>query len=79
MRQRRARNVRSATAVFQAARVHAQRDPGGRAYCRRLPGSGNRRGTAQRKVGDRMLRILMAMVRTRTMSDGGRWSPGKTA
>ena len=75
VRRRWARNGRLATAVFQAARVHAQRDPGGRAYYRKLMERGNGRGTAVRKVGDRMLRVLMAMVRDRTRYDGSRWAP----
>ncbi len=79
VRQRWARNGRLATAVFQAARVHAQRDPGGRAYYRKLMERGDRRGTAVRKVGDRMLRVLMAMVRDRTRYDGSRWAPEEAA
>ncbi len=75
VRRRRARNPRLATAVFQAARVHAQADAGGRAYYERLRRSGSDRGTAVRKVGDRMLRVLMAMVRDRTRYDESRWAP----
>ena len=75
VQRRRARNSRLATAVFQAARVHAQADAGGRAYYKRLRKRGSERGTAIRKVGDRLLRGLMAMVRTRTRYDGSRWAP----
>jgi hypothetical protein len=54
------------------ARVALQRD----AHCNRvytaLRAKGQRHGQALRNVGDRLLRILMAMLRHRTCHDASR-------
>jgi transposase len=62
-------NPRLSNAVFQAARVHAQCDPYGRELYAALRQRGHSHGRALRTIGDRLLRILIAMLRTGTLYD----------
>ena len=62
-------NPRLANACYHAARVHAQKDPAARAlYVRHLQ-QGQSHGRALRSVADRLLRVLIAMLRTQTCYD----------
>lgn len=72
---RHACNPRLAEALYHAARVHAQRDPQARALYTALRQRGHTHGRALRTIGDRLLRILVAMLRTRTMYDPARCQP----
>jgi Transposase IS116/IS110/IS902 family len=69
---RRGCNPRLRHALYHMARVALQRD----AHCNRvytaLRAKGQRHGQALRNVGDRLLRILMAMLRHRTCYDASR-------
>src|SRR5215468_1841676 len=69
---RRGCNPRLRHALYHMARVALQRD----AYCNRvytaLRAKGQRHGQALRNVGDRLLRMLMAMLRHRTCYDASR-------
>jgi Transposase/Transposase IS116/IS110/IS902 family len=69
---RRGCNPRLRHALYHMARVALQRD----AHCNRvytaLRAKGQRHGQALRHVGDRLLRILMAMLRHRTCYDASR-------
>src|SRR5262249_19816832 len=69
---RRGCNRRLRHALYPMARVALQRD----AYCNRvyaaLRAKGQRHGQALRKIGDRLLRILMAMLRHRPCYDASR-------
>jgi Transposase IS116/IS110/IS902 family len=69
---RRGCNPRLRHALSHMARVALQRD----AHCNRvytaLRAKGQRHGQALRNVGDRLLRILMAMLRHRTCYDASR-------
>lgn len=69
---RHACNPRLAEALYHAARVHAQRDPHARELYAALRQRGHTHGRALRTIGDRLLRILVAMLRTRTMYDPAR-------
>jgi transposase len=61
------RRVREA--VYHWARIASQREPRWRAYYARLTARGCSHGRALRSLGDRLLAILMAMLRTRTVYD----------
>lgn len=67
-------NPRLAEALYHAARVHSQCDPAARALYAALRQRGHTHGRALRTVGDRLLRILVAMLRTGTLYDGTRFS-----
>jgi len=55
------------TALYHAARVSAQCDAGAKQMYAALRARGHSHGRACRSVADRMLRILMAMLRSRTI------------
>lgn len=64
---RHACSARLRTALYHAARVSAQCDTRSRAVYTALRARGHSHGRACRSVADRMLRILMAMLRARTL------------
>jgi len=69
---RRGCNPRLRNALYHMARVAMQRDAHfSRAYTA-LRAKGQRHGQALRNIGDRLLRILMAMLRDRTCYDASR-------
>jgi transposase len=65
-------NSRLTQAIYHAARVHAQCDPGARARYAELRQRGHSHGRALRTIGDRLLAVLVAMLRTGTLYDAGR-------
>lgn len=67
-------NPRLGQALYHAARVHSQFDPAARDLYAALRNKGHTHGRALRTIGDRMLRILVAMLRTGTLYDGTRFS-----
>lgn len=69
---RRACNTRLRHALYHWARVSVQLDPHSRAQYAALRKRGHRHGRALRGVADRLLRILMAMLRTSTLYDPNR-------
>ena len=69
---RQARNARLAEAMFHAARVHAQTDPHARQLYAALRSRGHSHGRALRTIGERMLRILAAMLRDGTLYDAAK-------
>jgi transposase len=71
---RRACNPRLQNAMYHAARVHAQCDPVARALYADLRQRGHSHGRALRTIGDRLLRILIAMLRTGKLYDPSRLS-----
>lgn len=71
---RHACNPRLANALYHAARVHSQCDPAARILYVALRNKGHTHGRALRTIGDRLLRILTAMLRTRTLYDGARFN-----
>jgi transposase len=64
-------NPRLGQAMYHAARVHCQRDPSARAHYAELRRKHDH-GRALRGVADRMLNVLIAMLRTNTT-----WDPDK--
>jgi transposase len=62
-------NPRLSNALYHAARVHAQCDPLARALYADHRRRGHTHGRALRTIGDRMLRILIAMLNSRTLYD----------
>ena len=60
-------------AVYHWSRTSIQHDAGARAYYDGLRARGHRHGRALRSVADRWLRILIAMLRTRTLYDASRF------
>ena len=69
---RQACNQRFQNAMYHAARVQAQCDPTAAALYAGLRQRGHSHGRALRTVGDRLLRILVAMLRTGTLYDPSR-------
>lgn len=69
---RRAANNRLRNAVYHWSRVAAQTDPGTQAQYRALRAKGHSHGRALRSVGDRNLRLLVAMLRTGSLYDPNR-------
>ena len=65
-------NTRLRTAFFHWARTSIQCDAAARAYYDRLRARGHQHARALRSVVDRWLRILVAMLRTRTLYDPAR-------
>jgi transposase len=59
-------------ALYHWARTAAMHDEASAAYYKRLRQRGHRHGRALRSVADRLLRILMAMLRDGTLYDPGR-------
>ena len=66
---RRGCNGRLRDAFYHWARVSTTCDPAARAYYARLRARGHKHGRALRSVSDRWIRILMAMLRNRTLYD----------
>jgi len=62
-------NTRLRNAFYHWARTSIQRDAAARAYYTTLRGRGHSHGRALRSVADRWLRILMAMLDSRTRYD----------
>src|SRR5918996_667147 len=69
---RRGCNPRLRYALYHMARVAMQRDAHFNSVYATLRAKGQRHGQALRSIGDRLLRILMAMLRDRTCYDAGR-------
>jgi transposase len=61
-------------AVYHWSRTSIQHDAAARAYYDRLRARGHKHGRALRSVGDRWLRILMALLSTRTLYDSSRFA-----
>jgi len=60
-------------AAYHWGRVAAQRDASSKTYYRKLRARGHSHGRALRSVIDRLLRILTAMLRTRSLYDASRF------
>jgi transposase len=73
VRMRYACKSRLRQALYHWARTSLQHDAAARAYYARLRTRGHSHGRALRSVGDRWLRILIAMLQTRTLYDAGRF------
>ena len=69
---RRGCNPRLRHALYHMARVAMQRDAHFNSVYTMLRAKGQRHGEALRNIGDRLLRILMAMLRHRTCYDASR-------
>src|SRR5216683_3759587 len=69
---RRGCNPRLRHALYHMARVAMQRDAHFRRVYAALRAKGQRHGQALRNIGDRLLRILMSMLRHRTCYDASR-------
>ncbi len=69
---RRGCNPRLRHALYHMARVAMQRDAHFNSVYTALRAKGQRHGQALRNIGDRLLRILMAMLRHRTCYDASR-------
>ena len=67
-----ARNKRFANAVYHWARVASQHDPSAMVYYSGLRGRGHTHARATRQLADRLLRILVAMLRDGTLYDATR-------
>jgi hypothetical protein len=65
-------NPRLRHALYHMARVAMQRDAHFSGVYAALRAKGQRHGQALRNIGDRLLRILMAMLRHRTCYDASR-------
>lgn len=66
-------NGRLRNALYNWARVAAQRDAASQRYYARLRTRGHTHGRALRSVADRLLRILFAMLRDGSLYDGSRF------
>lgn len=66
-------------AVYHWARTSIQHDAAAREYYRRLRVRGHNHARALRSVGDRWLRILIAMLQTRTLYDATKLAHSLTA
>ena len=69
---RRGCNPRLRNALYHMARVAMQRDAHFNSVYAALRAKGQRHGQALRSIGNRLLRILMAMLRHRTCYDASR-------
>jgi hypothetical protein len=76
---RRACNPRLRNAVYHWANINAQRDPISRAHYARLRGAGHSHGRALRGIADRLLAMLVAMLRSGSMYDARRRTGGPHA
>jgi transposase len=74
---RRGCNPRLRHALYHMARVAMQRDAYFSRVYEALRAKGQRHGQALRNIGDRLLRILMAMLRDRTLYDSSRRYSGQ--
>jgi transposase len=79
VKMRRACNQRLRQAAYHWGRVSIQRDQASRTYYGGLRARGHSHARALRSVVDRWLRILMAMLRDRTVYDATRFSHHGTA
>jgi transposase len=70
---RHACNPRLRNALYHWARISLQHDAAARRYYEALRARGHRHARALRSVADRWLRVLMAMLRTRTLYDASRF------
>lgn len=66
-------------AAYHWGRVAAQRDAASKNYYRQMRARGHSHGRALRSVVDRLLRILMAMLRTRSLYDPSRFETQEAA
>jgi transposase len=66
-------NPRLRNALYHWARISLQHDAAARRYYDALRARGHRHARALRSVGDRWLRVLMAMLRTGTLYDASRF------
>jgi transposase len=73
VRMRYACKTRLRQALYHWARTSIQRDAGARRYYDALRARGRTHARALRSVGDRWLRILIAMLKTRTLYDASRF------
>jgi len=71
---RQACNGRLRNAVYHWARVVATRDPHCREIYAGLRKRGQSHGRALRGIADRLLRVLIAMLKSRTLYDPSRWA-----
>jgi transposase len=62
-------NQRLANAMYHAARVHARCDPAARAHYAALRAKGHSHGRALRTIADRLLAVIIAMLRTGQLYD----------
>jgi transposase len=62
-------NSRAAEAMYHAARVYSQVDPHGRELYREQRRRGHRHGRALRSIGEKILRMLVAMLKSGTLYD----------
>jgi transposase len=62
-------------ALYHWSRTSIQHDGAARAYYDALRARGRGHARALRSVGDRWLRILIAMLRTRSLYDASRFDP----
>jgi hypothetical protein len=62
-------------ALYHWSRTSIQCDAAARAYYDGLRGRGHHHARALRSVADRWLRILVAMLKTRTLYDASRFAP----
>ena len=78
VRMRYACNGRLREALYHWCRTSLQHDAAARAYYDGLRARGHAHGRALRSVGDRWLRILIAMLNTKTLYDGSRFEQTQT-
>lgn len=78
VRMRYACKSRLREALYHWCRTSLQHDAAARAYYDRLRARGHAHGRALRSVGDRWLRILIAMLNTKTLYDGSRFGQMET-
>jgi transposase len=71
---RQACNGRLRNAVYHSARVAATRDPHSSEIYAALRKRGQSHGRALRGIADRLLRVLIAMLKNRTLYDPTRWA-----
>lgn len=72
-------NGRLREAAYHWARVGAQRDPASRAYYATLRGRGHSHGRALRSVADRLLRILITLLKQGQLFDAAHGQPSPLA
>lgn len=76
---RRACNGRLRNAVYHWSRVAAVHDPRCAEAYQRARARGQSHGRALRGLADRLLRLLIAMLKTGTLFDAARWAPSTAA
>lgn len=72
---RRACNPRLRWAVYHWARLSVRYDPRSREHFRALRAKGHSLGRAFRGIADRLLTVLLAMLKERSLYDASRWPP----